>query len=292
MVKLSGQHIDFSRSLDFVKQSEHNDVDIILLLCFQEEKLRAKETLADLAKFPAAHSGWIGDALRHLAIGGLASEAYKSFVYYTAQFSKSFQGYPDDHIFVTKFIASEKMKDKSIPSGDTHLDKHHLIFLIKRCEFYAEQLSATLLHSGVQAHRAQTYKRGLRIVGEIVGFPEDSLPPSAFRLSVASFAMACINGLQWGEDIDYNHTNLPLEMLECSKGLLAFALESMQLPMAKRFLWSGGYKMNPEYSARAAQLLLLSCSGCWKSSDDIRKYSFEKNYLLATVGKGDFASGI
>ena len=219
-------------------------------------------------------AAWIGDGLRYLADGGHGSEAFKSYVHFTAFFTLAFKGHPGSEAFVI----SEKSQEKIIPKGDPSVDNKNLTWLVARSDKYADKLSGTALHSGSVGTLAQTYRRALKLL-EILGFRETSLPSleKSSRALVASFAMSVLHGIKWGDSI--GNLNQPQDDLGCSPALVTFALACLRQPMAKKFFLKGGTTMNPEYSARATQLITRA-SSLKKVGPD---FSFERNFLLAPI---------
>ena len=215
---------------------------------------------------------WIGDSLRHLADGDQGSEAFKSFAHITAYFTLAYKGHPD----CEAFVKSEKSTEKIKPTGIASVDKRNLTWLIRRCDSYADKLSASVLHSGSVGTLAQTYRKALKLL-EILGFRETPLPSleKSSRALVSSFAMSVLTGMNWGDSIG----NQSQEVRGCSPGLITFAVACLRQPMAKKFFMKGGSTMNPEYTARATQLIMRASS----LKRDGPDYSFERNFLLAPL---------
>ena len=239
----------------------------------QEDKKLARETLGDLEDLGLGAT-WIGEGLRYLANGGQGSEAYNSFVHFTAFFTLAFKGHPG----FEAFVISDKSQEKILPTGEQSVDKKNLTWLVARSDKYADKLSGTALHSGSVGTLAQTYRRALKLL-EILGFRETPLPSleKSSRTLVASFAMSVLHGMKWGDSI--GNLNQPQDDLGCSKGLVMFSLSCLRKPMAKKFFLKGGSTMNPEYSARATQLITRASSLKMVGPD----YSFERNFLLAPI---------
>ena len=234
-----------------------------------------KEALGELEDQDVGH-GWLGGALRFLADGGQASEAFKSFIFVTSLFTLVYKSHQDPE----KFVISKSSSDKILPTGNDSIDRKNLTFLIKRCDFYADKLSAEALHGGQIAHQARNYRRALKIL-EVLGYSENSnannLLEKSSRISVSSFAMSVLYGIEWGGES--GHLKPPGGDRGCSLGLVMFAVASMRLPMAKTFFSATGPLMNPEYNARAAQLIMKS--SCFRI--DKNDHSFERNFLIAPM---------
>ena len=161
-------------------------------------------------------------------------------------------------------------------SGNQEVDHQNLRWLIRRCDSYAEKLSASALHGGLPAHQAQTYRRAVKLFELLHHMP--TLQCSV-RAKLCTFGMELCYGMQWGDERDCLIPSSQTELSGCPASLVKIIVESLRLPFAKELFFGRGPQMNFEFRARASQLIKKASS----SKEEVPDYSYERNFLLAPL---------